>query len=178
MPRIKTRKSYSGKLSLQGKDREGYKSTSTWIYSLYRRNKSTIDNKLAYAKTENKLEVFKHLILEKSGKKLTDAEMKNLPTKKLNKYLNDIKNPQKALDKFLWSEEWSDYKTRANENLINTLREHKALNRLKELTGTPKNKKIDFDEIKWDRDDKVYIYRGYRIDLSNSPKGIKFYKNK
>lgn len=170
------RKSYFGGLSLKTKPHKKYKSTSTWIYSLYRMNKEKINEKLKNVKDEDKMRAFKHILLEYADKKISEAARKNMTDSKLNKLLNKIEDPEKKLQGFLWSDKWSEYKDRAQENLIRTLQEHKALKELKEITGTPKNKKIDQDEIKWNREDKVYEYRGYTIDLSNSPKGIKFTK--
>lgn len=170
------RKSYFGGLSLKTKPHKKYKSTSTWVYSLYRMNKEKIDEKLKNVKDEDKMRAFKHILLEYADKKISEAARKDMTDKKLNKLLNKIEDPEKKLQGFLWSDKWSEYKDRAQENLIKTLQEHKALKELKEITGTPKNKKIDKGEIFWNREDKVYEYRGYTIDLSNSPKGIKFTK--
>lgn len=145
-----------------------YKSTSSWLDAVYRNNKEYIDEKLKY--TKNKKRAFKNLVLEQTGAKFPG----NLTNKELNERLNAAKNPTKALKKLSRSDIFSSYKERAQQSAYKVIKENKAINRIKELSG--EKGKFDASKLEWDYDDKVYKYEGVYIDISDSPKGIKVYK--
>ena len=152
------------------RDKGRYKSTSHWLDAVYRNNKEFIDNKLKDVKTTNKRRVFKNLVLEQSGTRFKGS----LTNKELNFELNKVKNPTKALKKLSRSDVFSSYKERAQENAYKALKEYKAINKIRQLSG--EKGKFDASKLEWDYNDKVYKYEGVYIDISNSPKGIKVYK--
>lgn len=145
-----------------------YKSTSHWLDAVYRNNKSFIDEKLKYVK--NKKRAFKNLVLEQTGTKFPG----NLTNKELTERLNAAKKPTKALKKLSRSDIFSSYKERAQQSAYKVIKENKAINRIKELSG--EKGKFDASKLEWDYNDNVYKYEGVYIDISNSPKGIKVYK--
>lgn len=145
-----------------------YKSTSQWLDAVYRNNKEYIDEKLKYVK--NKKRAFKNLVLEQTGIKFPG----NLTNKELTERLNAAKKPTKALKKLSRSDIFSSYKERAQQSAYKVIKENKAINRIKELSG--EKGKFDASKLEWDYNDKVYKYEGVYIDISNSPKGIKVYK--
>lgn len=151
------------------KYKKRYKDTSHWLDAVYRNNKSFIDEKLKDVKTKNKKRVFKNLVLEQTGTKFKGS----LTNKELNERLNAAKNPTKALKKLSKSDVFSSYKERAQQNAYNVIKENKAIQKIKELSG--EKGKFDPSKLEWDFKDKVYKYGEAYIELSNSPKGVKVF---
>ena len=152
------------------RDKKRYKDTSHWLDAVYRNNKSFIDEKLKDVKTKNKKRVFKNLVLEQTGTKFKGS----LTNKELNERLNAAKNPTKALKKLSRSDIFSSYKERAQQNAYKVIKENKAIQKIKELSG--EKGKFDPSKLEWDFKDKVYKYGGAYIELSDSPKGVKVFK--
>ena len=149
------------------RDKKRYKDTSHWLDAVYRNNKSFIDEKLKDVKTKNKKRVFKNLVLEQTGTKFKGSLT--------NKELNAAKNPTKALKKLSRSDVFSSYKERAQQNAYKVLKENKAIQKIKELSG--EKGKFDPTKLEWDFKDKVYKYGKVYIEFKTSPKEIKIYNN-
>ena len=152
------------------RDKKKYKDTSHWLDAVYRNNKSFIDEKFKNVKTKNKKRVFKNLVLAETGAKFKG----HLTIKELNERLNAAKNPTKALKKLSRSDVFSSYKDRAQQNAYKVIKENKAIQKIKELSGD--KGKFDPSKLEWDFKDKVYKYGGAYIELSDSPKGVKVFK--
>ena len=134
------------------KDKGRYKSTSHWLDAVYRNNKEFIDNKLKNVQSLNKKRTFKNLVLEQTGFKFRG----NLKIKELNFELNKSKNPTKALKKLYRSDIFSSYKERAQENAYKALKEYKAINKIRQLSG--EKGKFDPSKLEWNRKENAYRY--------------------
>ena len=144
------------------KDKGRYKSTSHWLDAVYRNNKEFIDNKLKDVKTTNKRRVFKNLVLEQSGTRFKGS----LTHKELNFELNKVKNPTKALKKLSRSDVFSSYKERAQQNAYKVLKENKAIQKIKELSG--EKGKFDPTKLEWDFKDNWDILKDELPECNNS----------
>ena len=145
------------------KDKGRYKSTSHWLDAVYRNNKSFIDEKFKNVKTKNKKRTFKNLVLEKTGFKFRG----NLTIKELNFELNKVKNPTKALKKLSRSDVFSSYKERAQENAYKSLKEYKAINKIRQLSG--EKGKFDPSKLEWNRKENAYRYGDVFVSFVLSP---------
>ena len=145
------------------KDKGRYKSTSHWLDAVYRNNKELIDNKLKDVKTTNKRRVFKNLVLEQSGIRFKGS----LTNKELNFQLNKVKNPTKALKKLSRSDVFSSYKERAQENAYKALKEYKAINKIRQLSG--EKGKFDPSKLEWNRKENAYRYGDVFVSFVLSP---------
>ena len=145
------------------KDKGRYKSTSHWLDAVYRNNKEFIDNKLKNVKSLNKKRTFKNLVLEQTGFKFRG----NLPIKELNFELNKSKNPVKALKKLYRSDVFSSYKERAQENAYKALKEYKAINKIRQLSG--EKGKFDPSKLEWNRKENAYRYGDVFVSFVLSP---------
>lgn len=143
------------------KDKGRYKSTSHWLDAVYRNNKSFIDEKLKYVK--NKKRSFKNLVLEQTGIKFPG----NLTNKELTERLNAAKNPTKALKKLSRSDIFSSYKERAQENAYKALKEYKAINKIRQLSG--EKGKFDPSKLEWNRKENAYRYGNVFVSFVLSP---------
>ena len=145
------------------KDKGRYKSTSHWLDAVYRNNKEFIDNKLKNVKSLNKKRTFKNLVLEQTGFKFKG----NLTIKELNFELNKSKNPTKALKKLYRSDIFSSYKERAQENAYKSLKEYKAINKIRQLSG--EKGKFDPSKLEWNRKENAYRYGDVFVSFVLSP---------
>ena len=145
------------------RDKGRYKSTSHWLDAVYRNNKEFIDNKLKNVKSLNKKRTFKNLVLEQTGFKFRG----NLTIKELNFELNKSKNPVKALKKLYRSDVFSSYKERAQENAYKALKEYKAINKIRQLSG--EKGKFDPSKLEWNRKENAYRYGNVFVSFVLSP---------
>ena len=145
------------------RDKGRYKSTSHWLDAVYRNNKEFIDEKLKNVKTKNKKRTFKNLVLEQTGFKFRG----NLKIKELNFELNKSKNPTKALKKLSRSDVFSSYKERAQENAYKALKEYKAINKIRQLSG--EKGKFDPSKLEWNRKENAYRYGDIFVSFVLSP---------
>ena len=145
------------------RDKGRYKSTSHWLDAVYRNNKEFIDNKLKNVKSLNKKRTFKNLVLEQTGFKFRG----NLKIKELNFELNKSKNPTKALKKLSRSDVFSSYKERAQENAYKALKEYKAINKIRQLSG--EKGKFDPSKLEWNRKENAYRYGDIFVSFVLSP---------
>ena len=145
------------------KDKGRYKSTSHWLDAVYRNNKEFIDEKFKNVQTKNKKRVFKNLVLAETGAKFKG----HLTIKELNERLNAAKNPTKALKKLSRSDVFSSYKERAQENAYKALKEYKAINKIRQLSG--EKGKFDPSKLEWNRKENAYRYGDVFVSFVLSP---------
>lgn len=130
-----------------------YKNESAWLRAVYRNNKTLIDSKLSTVKESNKFKVFKELVNER---KTALGE-----------------TTYKAVQNLSKTEIFVTRKRRLQENVYKAIKSDKDLMRqFKQKTG---RKAVDIEKFEWDYEDKVYKYDDVRVDISNSPYGIRIY---
>ena len=128
-----------------------YKNTDAWIDAVYRNNKSVIDEKLAFAGKPKA--TFKQMVKE---------------------YITEGLSPTKAVSTIARSTLFTPEVERLKNNFYEGLKGDKAAYQtFRELTKEKgKYSKFDPNKLKWDKDDKVYVYGNVIVSFQNSPFGI------
>lgn len=128
-----------------------YKNTDAWIDAVYRNNKSVIDEKLAFAGKPKA--TFKQMVKE---------------------YITEGLSPTKAVSTIARSTLFTPETERLKNNFYEGLKGDKeAYKAFRELTKEKgKYSKFDPNKLKWDKDDKVYVYGNVIVSFQNSPFGI------
>ena len=128
-----------------------YKNTDAWIDAVYRNNKAIIDEKLAFAGKPKS--TFKQMVKE---------------------YVSEGLSPTKAVSTIARSTLFTPEVERLKNNFYEGLKGDKeAYQTFRELTKERgKYSKFDPNRLKWDKDDKVYVYGNVIVSFQNSPFGV------
>lgn len=135
------------------KNKSAYKNTDAWINAVYRNNKTIIDKELGFAGSPKK--IFKQMI---------------------NEYIAEGLSPTKAMNTIARSTIFTPEVERLKNNFYEGLKGDKAAYKeFRELTKVRgKYSKFDDTKLKWDKDEKHYIYNSaVIISFQNSPFGVK-----
>ena len=152
-----------------------YKSHNLWINAIYKKNKTYIDSALSTLPQRDRLFAFKSLLYERLNDNIPLDLTKRQTQLKMSKFFNQTKTSElkKAIYTMSRTEVFVSRKQRLQENVYKAIKSDKELMRqFKQKTG---RKKIDTEKFEWDYEDKVYKYEDVRIDISNSPYGIRIY---
>lgn len=103
-----------------------------------------------------------------------------------NKFINAVQsrkvvhgvNVKKAMNMIYRSQAFTPYQDVARENMLNVLKKNDLYNQFRDLTRDKQGRytKVNIENIKWDRDQQMYVYDNREINgkeigilLKNSP---------